>query len=33
MGLVLYALLGLMLEGIVRLIEWRLLPWRKDFIA
>jgi sulfonate transport system permease protein len=33
MGLVIYALLGLILEGIVRLIEWRLLPWRKDFIS
>jgi sulfonate transport system permease protein len=33
MGLVLYAILGLILEGIVRLIEWRLLPWRKEFIA
>ena len=33
MGLVIYALLGLILEGIVRLIEWRLLPWRKEFIA
>lgn len=32
MGLVIYALLGLILEGIVRLIEWRLLPWRKEFV-
>jgi sulfonate transport system permease protein len=33
MGLVIYALLGLILEGIVRLIEWRLLPWRKEFVS
>jgi sulfonate transport system permease protein len=33
MGLVIYALLGLILEAIVRLIEWRLLPWRKEFVA
>ena len=33
MGLVLYALLGLLLEGLVRLLEWRLLPWRQDFAA
>lgn len=33
MGLVLYAILGLVLEGLVRLVEWRLLPWRKDFVS
>jgi sulfonate transport system permease protein len=33
MGLVIYALLGLILEGLVRLIEWRLLPWRKEFVS
>ena len=33
MGLVLYALLGLLLEGIVRVLEWRLLPWRRDFVS
>jgi sulfonate transport system permease protein len=33
MGLVIYALLGLILEGVVRLIEWRTLPWRREFIA
>ncbi len=33
MGLVIYALLGLAMEGIVRLIEWRTLPWRREFVA
>jgi sulfonate transport system permease protein len=33
MGLVLYALLGLLMEGIVRLLEWRLLPWRREFVS
>ena len=33
MGLVLYALLGLILEAIVRLIERRLLRWRPEFVA
>ncbi len=33
MGLVIYAVLGLLLEGIVRLIEWRALPWRRDFVS
>lgn len=33
MGLVLYAILGLLLEAFVRLLEWRLLPWRQDFVA
>jgi sulfonate transport system permease protein len=33
MGLVIYALLGLIMEGIVRLIEWRTLPWRRDFVS
>jgi sulfonate transport system permease protein len=33
MGLVIYALLGLLMEGLVRLIEWRTLPWRRDFVS
>ena len=33
MGLVIYAVLGLILEGIVRFIEWRALPWRRDFVS
>jgi sulfonate transport system permease protein len=33
LGLVIYALLGLAMEGIVRLIEWRTLPWRRDFVS
>lgn len=33
MGLVLYAMLGLLLEGLVRLLEWRLLPWRREFVS
>jgi sulfonate transport system permease protein len=33
MGLVIYALLGLLMEGVVRLIEWRTLPWRREFVA
>jgi sulfonate transport system permease protein len=33
MGLVIYALLGLILEGIVRFIEWRALPWRREFVS
>jgi sulfonate transport system permease protein len=32
LGLFIYALLGLAMEGVVRLIEWRLLPWRKEFV-
>lgn len=32
MGLVIYALLGLLMEGLVRLIEWRTLPWRREFV-
>jgi sulfonate transport system permease protein len=32
MGLVIYALLGLLMEGVVRLIEWRTLAWRKEFV-
>jgi sulfonate transport system permease protein len=32
MGLVLYAILGLLMEGLVRLIEWRTLPWRREFV-
>jgi sulfonate transport system permease protein len=32
MGLVIYALLGLLMEGLVRLIEWKFLPWRKEFV-
>jgi sulfonate transport system permease protein len=33
LGLVIYALLGLLMEGLVRLIEWRLLSWRREFVA
>jgi sulfonate transport system permease protein len=33
MGLVIYALLGLLMEGLVRLIEWRTLPWRREFTS
>ena len=33
LGLVIYAVLGLLLEGVVRLLEWRLLPWRREFLA
>jgi sulfonate transport system permease protein len=33
MGLVIYALLGLLMEGLVRLIEWRTLAWRTEFVA
>jgi sulfonate transport system permease protein len=33
MGLVIYALLGLAMEGLVRLIEWRTLPWRREFVS
>jgi sulfonate transport system permease protein len=33
MGLVIYALLGLILEGLVRFIEWRTLPWRREFVS
>jgi sulfonate transport system permease protein len=33
MGLVIYALLGLLMEGLVRLIEWRTLSWRTEFVA
>jgi sulfonate transport system permease protein len=32
MGLVIYAILGLLMEGLVRLIEWRALPWRREFV-
>jgi len=32
LGLVLYAILGLLMEALVRLIERRLLPWNKGFI-
>jgi sulfonate transport system permease protein len=32
LGLVLYALLGLLMEALVRLIEWRALPWKRDFL-
>lgn len=31
LGLVIYALLGLLMEGLVRLIEWRTLQWRVEF--
>ena len=33
LGLVLYAILGLLMEALVRLIEWRALPWRRSFVA
>jgi sulfonate transport system permease protein len=33
LGLVIYALLGLLIEGLVRLIEWRTLRWRREFVA
>lgn len=32
LGLVLYAALGLTMEALVRIIEWRTLPWRRDFL-
>jgi sulfonate transport system permease protein len=32
MGLVIYAILGLLMEGLVRLIERRALPWRREFV-
>jgi sulfonate transport system permease protein len=32
MGLVIYAILGLLMEALVRLIEWRALPWRREFV-
>jgi sulfonate transport system permease protein len=31
LGLVLYAALGLLMEALVRLVEWRALPWKRDF--
>ena len=31
--LVLIALLGLLLEGLVRLLERVLLPWRREFVS
>jgi sulfonate transport system permease protein len=33
LGLVIYALLGLATEGVVRLIERKTLPWRREFVA
>jgi sulfonate transport system permease protein len=33
LGLVIYALLGLAMEGLVRLIEWRTLSWRREFVS
>jgi sulfonate transport system permease protein len=33
LGLVIYALLGLLMEGLVRLIEWRALRWRVEFTS
>jgi sulfonate transport system permease protein len=33
LGLVLYALLGLLMEGLVRFIEWRALPWKTGFLS
>lgn len=32
LGLVLYAILGLLMEALVRLLEWRLLPWSRGFL-
>jgi sulfonate transport system permease protein len=32
MGLVLYAILGLIMEALVRAVEWRTLPWRREFV-
>lgn len=32
LGLVLYAILGLLMEAMVRLLEWRLLPWNRGFL-
>lgn len=32
LGLVLYAILGLLMEALVRLLEWRLLPWSRGFV-
>jgi sulfonate transport system permease protein len=32
LGLFIYALLGLAMEAIVRLIEWRVLSWRREFV-
>ena len=32
LGLALYALLGLLMEAVVRFIEWRALPWKQDFL-
>jgi sulfonate transport system permease protein len=33
LGLVIYALLGLLMEALVRLIEWRTLRWRVEFTS
>jgi sulfonate transport system permease protein len=33
LGLVIYALLGLCMEGLVRVIEWKTLPWHKEFVS
>ncbi|MDO8211675.1 ABC transporter permease [Conexibacter sp. CPCC 206217] len=33
MGLVIYALLGLLMEALVRTVEYRALRWRKDFVS
>jgi sulfonate transport system permease protein len=33
LGLVIYALLGLVMEALVRLIEWRTLRWRVEFTS
>lgn len=33
MGLVIYALLGLIMEALVRTVEFRALRWRKDFVS
>jgi len=32
LGLVLYAMLGLLMEALVRFLEWRLTPWNRGFL-
>lgn len=33
LGLVIYAVLGLLVDQFVRFLEWRLLPWQREFVA
>lgn len=33
LGLVIYAILGLAVDQFVRLLEWKLLPWQREFVA